>query len=156
VGLRRWLVHKILERRLNRRIKSLSKADECPGCEQRGPWLAVFIHPLCPPHLRGADGRECDYCEQMPASVKVARLMMLGTLGIPLHPDIIENVNKCVFEDADPQAMALINHLHEQMVEEMGDDYVDGIRKRKEPNSSDDELPLGGTTDGWREWDMDN
>jgi len=92
----------------------------------------------------------------MPASVKIARLMMLGTLGIPLHPDIIEYVNKCVFDGADPEAMALINFLHSQMVEDMGEDYVDEIRKRKEPNQSHDELRSEGTEHGWDKWDMGN
>jgi len=156
MGMRRWLGHKLSNRRLNRRLRSLGHVDECPGCNQRGPWLAVFIHPLCPPHMRGADGDDCEFCEQMPASVKVARLMMLGTMGIPLHPDIIEYVNQCVFDGADPEAMAIINHLHEQMVNDMGEGYVDEIRKRKEPNPSHDEVPLGRIEDGWREWDMDN
>ena len=151
-----WLKHLINERRLKRRVRQLQKTEVCPGCGQRGPWLAVFIHPLCPPHMRGEDGTECQYCEDMPAQIKIARLMMLATLGIPLHPDIIENVNKCLVESMDDGAVALVHELHDMMVAAEGPDFAEQYRNRNNPSEADGELPLGGTTDGWREWDMDN
>ena len=138
----------IRSRREMKRLAGLQKMSWCPGCLQRGPWLAVFIHPLAPPDQRP----ECAYADAMPRSTKLARCMALVSLGVPLDPAIISYNTREAIEHPEDEEAAMI---YDMMMEtaRMANAVVDAHRSEQgdKPSGPMDEAPEAGIDDG-RDW----
>jgi len=137
-----------------KRMKALAREVTCPGCGLTGPWIAMFIHPLCPTE----DLHEpCGYCERMPLDIKFSRVAALSALGIPLSDRIIKNVIELTYEAAqndDPTVnWQNIMFIQERMMEtlEMEDAEVVGWPNHQphKPGATDEELPLQGDFNEW-------
>lgn len=151
-----------------KRLKGLAREETCPGCGIRGPWIALFIHPLCP-----ADdlAEPCSYCEQMPLHVKFSRIAALSSLGVPLSERIIRNVMELTFQAAneeDPTVnwdmiISVQNAMRASLIEDGYEgaivpnpiDSLDPHQQTHKPVTTDHELPLEDRGD-WHNWDMDN
>ena len=140
------LKHRISEwiraRREMKRLAGLAKMSWCPGCLQRGPWLACFIHPLAPPDQRP----ECRYCDEMPRATKLARCMALVSLGIPLDPSIIAYNTREAIEHPEDEEAAMI---YEMMMEtaRMANAVVEEMGQGDKPDASINEVPEGTAHD---------
>jgi hypothetical protein len=168
----RRLAELLRERRRARReiarMKSLSREETCPGCGIKGPWIALFIHPLCPAEDLH---KPCDYCEQMPLHVKFSRIAALSSLGVPLSERIIRNVMELTFkaaEEDDPTVnwdmiVTVQNAMRMSLMEDGWDgEYppnpIDSMGSEQQPHkpaTTDHELPLEDRGN-WHDWDMDN
>lgn len=154
-------------RREIKRMKGLARQETCPGCGIKGPWIALFIHPLCSKE----DLHEpCDYCESMPLHVKFSRIAALSSLGVPLSERIIRNVMELTFQAAneeDPtvdwESIVFVqNAMRESLMEdgwdgEYPENPIDGMAHEQtdKPATTEQELPRSGSRN-WNDWDMDN
>ena len=135
-----------------RRMKALAREVTCPGCGQSGPWIAMFIHPLCPSEDLIVP---CDYCERMPLDIKFSRVAALSALGIPLSDRIIQNVIELTYkaaENDDPTVnWANIQFIQERMMETIMDEEPVPWPNHQphKPGATDEELPLQGDFNEW-------
>ena len=132
-----------MQRRQLRRIKSLKKEDECPGCGLKAPWLAVFIHAIMPEEIRG----KCSYADSLKPMNKMARFMTLAQMGIPLDERILKDIEKEMFENPDEESMEFVHVMH-QMFNEAG--LLDNTDK---PTSTPSDSPSEFDENAWKQFD---
>lgn len=132
-----------MQRRQLRRINSLKKEDECPGCGLKAPWLGIFIHALMPEEVRG----QCIYAESLKPMNKMARFMTLAQMGIPLDERIMKDIEKEMFENPDEESLEFIHVIH-QMYKEAG--LLDNTDK---PTSTPSDSPSEFDENAWKQFD---
>ena len=132
-----------MQRRQLRRIKSLKKEDECPGCGLKAPWLGVFIHAIMPEEVRG----HCEYADSLKPMNKMARFMTLAQMGIPLDERILKDVEKELFENPDEESIEFVHIIH-QMFNEAG--LLDNTDK---PTSTPSDSPSEFDENAWKQFD---
>jgi len=125
------------------RLRGLTRTARCPGCGERGPWLAVFIHPLAPPDFRG----DCDYSDAMPRATKLARVMALVTLGVPLDPAIIAYNTREAIENPEDEEARLIYDMMLEVAREAGASHPFTIDETPAPEGSDDWIKFDQPTE---------
>ena len=132
-----------MQRRQLRRIKSLSKEDECPGCGLKAPWLGVFIHAIMPEEVRG----HCEYADSLKPMNKMARFMTLAQMGIPLDERIIKDIEKKMFENPDEESLDFIHTIH-SLYKEAG--LLDNTDK---PTSTPSDSYSRDEQNAWKQFD---
>ncbi len=145
-----WLRARKNIRKEMKRLKSLKRKSTCVGCGLKGPWLGIFVHPIMPEDVRG----KCELADRMEPMNKMARLMTLNMMGIPLDERIMRDIEKQMFDNPTKESIDFIDIMH-QMFTEAGIDMSDRNihQQTNEPSKTEGKVPLRDDPDAWKQFD---